>query len=244
MKKTLTTVTAVLFLLVPMVSSVCGDPLLIVNDLGVNGMGNRDWGVQIVPDVATLPDSIDVELAFEVTEGTLVGAEVEETLWPFNDGHPGFDPFTGSVGFGLNVNTTAGTVFAALGSDPFATAGPFNVMTIETFGSGATTLSWGGHTLLPGTPNEFIGSRISQDGINYDEYMGELSAGGGGMVDGDFNGDMVGIADINALTAAVSSMSSDLSFDMNSDGFVTFADISDETVGWLAVVREQHNDGR
>jgi hypothetical protein len=53
---------------------------------------------------------------------------------------------------------------------------------------------------------------------------------------GDFNGDGAwDCADIDALTAAIASMSTDLSFDMNGDGVITLADITDESSGWLAV---------
>ncbi len=57
-----------------------------------------------------------------------------------------------------------------------------------------------------------------------------------GGVDGDFNGDgNWNCADINALTAAIASGSTDLSFDMNGDGSITSADITEASVGWLAV---------
>ena len=58
----------------------------------------------------------------------------------------------------------------------------------------------------------------------------------GGAPTGDFNNDTLwNCDDINALSAAIAAGSSDLSFDMNQDGVVTRADITDATVGWLAV---------
>ena len=52
---------------------------------------------------------------------------------------------------------------------------------------------------------------------------------------GDFNGDgFWDCVDINALTSAIATMNPDLSFDMNGDGALTYADITAET-GWLAV---------
>jgi hypothetical protein len=58
----------------------------------------------------------------------------------------------------------------------------------------------------------------------------------GGGVDGDFNNDgQWDCADVNALTAAIASASTDLSFDMNGDGVITLADVTDASVGWLAV---------
>jgi hypothetical protein len=53
---------------------------------------------------------------------------------------------------------------------------------------------------------------------------------------GDFNSDgNWDCADINALTAAIAAGSTNLSFDMNGDGMVTFADVTAVNVGWLAV---------
>lgn len=55
-------------------------------------------------------------------------------------------------------------------------------------------------------------------------------------VDGDFNGDgNWDCEDINALGAAIAAGSTDLSFDMNGDGVLTPADITDAGSGWLAV---------
>ena len=55
-------------------------------------------------------------------------------------------------------------------------------------------------------------------------------------VTGDFNMDTVwDCADIDMLTAAIATGSTDLSFDMNGDGQITLADVTDATNGWLAV---------
>ncbi len=62
-------------------------------------------------------------------------------------------------------------------------------------------------------------------------------------VTGDFNNDgNWNCDDINALTAAVASGSTDLSFDMNGDGMVTVADVNQPSSGWLAV-GGAHNPG-
>ncbi|MEM8677921.1 MAG: choice-of-anchor Q domain-containing protein [Planctomycetota bacterium] len=54
--------------------------------------------------------------------------------------------------------------------------------------------------------------------------------------DGDFNNDgFWNCLDIDALVAAIVSGGNDLAFDMNGDGMVTAADITDPVVGWLAV---------
>ena len=56
------------------------------------------------------------------------------------------------------------------------------------------------------------------------------------LTTGDFNNDgMWDCADIDALTAAIATGSMDLTFDMNGDGMLTLADVTDGTTGWLAV---------
>ncbi|MEM7311596.1 MAG: hypothetical protein AAF497_00455 [Planctomycetota bacterium] len=58
----------------------------------------------------------------------------------------------------------------------------------------------------------------------------------GGGVTGDFNNDGDwDCEDIDALTAAIASGSTDLSFDMNGDGSVSLEDVMDAGTGWLAV---------
>ena len=57
-----------------------------------------------------------------------------------------------------------------------------------------------------------------------------------GGVTGDFNNDgLWNCDDINALSNAVASGSTDLQFDMNGDGVINDADITDPGSGWLAV---------
>ncbi len=53
---------------------------------------------------------------------------------------------------------------------------------------------------------------------------------------GDFNNDQLwNCSDIDALVVAIAAGSTDLTFDMNGDGVVTFADITDLGAGWLTV---------
>jgi hypothetical protein len=54
--------------------------------------------------------------------------------------------------------------------------------------------------------------------------------------DGDFNSDGIwDCGDIDALTSAIAAASTNLSFDMNGDGAITLADMTDANAGWLAV---------
>ncbi len=177
-------------LLVMMLSGIAiAQPTLTVTNNGENANSNLEWLVQIAPDTTLFSDgdgAIGLELAFEVTTGTLVSATHDATLWPFLN--PGNNPFTDSVTLGLQTDTSNATVFASLGSNPFDSADAVTVLTIETAGVGATTLSWGGHTLLAGSDFEYVGSRIAQNDQNYDGFMGTISSQGGTLVC-DFNAD-------------------------------------------------------
>ena len=132
-----------------------------------------------------LGGSLDVELAFEITGSDLLSASVDPNDWPNNN--PGNNPFMGTVTLGVDIDLAADTLFAALGSEFFTSAAAVEVLVIETMGSGPTTVSWGGHTLLPGLPNEYIGSRIAQAGLNFDGYQG--SVGDFVFDEADFNED-------------------------------------------------------
>jgi len=155
------------------------DPVLTVTDIGINGGGNHEWRVDVEPDVnlfATtslgLGGSVDVELAFEITGSDLLGATVNTTDWP-ND-TPGNNPFTTSVTQGAVLDLAGDTLFASLGSEFFTSGAAVEVLVIETMGSGATTVSWGGHTVLPDTAQQYVGSRIAQAGLKFDSYQGMI----------------------------------------------------------------------
>jgi len=170
-------------------------PLLSVTDIGLNGSGNTEWSVTVSPDPNLfstdggqgLGGSLAVELAFEIFGSDLLSATVNETDWPFNN--PGNNPFTGTVTLGVDVDLAADTLFASLLSEFFTDPNAVEVLVIETMGSGPTTVSWGGHTLLPGLPNEYIGSRIAQAGINFDGFQGSVGDFVGDFDEGDFDED-------------------------------------------------------
>lgn len=176
------------------------DPILVVSDNGLVG-SNREWLVEVSPDPSLFSGgngALDIELAFEVTGSDLVGALVNATDWTFTN--PGHNPFTGGVTLGLQIDPVGNTVFASFGSDLFTSGDLVQVLTIETLGSGSTTLDWGGHTLLPGTLNEFIGSRIAQADFNFDGYQGSLTLGAGALGDYDGSG-LVGAGDLSLVLA-------------------------------------------
>lgn len=214
--------------------TVWAQPTLSVADMGLNDDSNREWLVQIAPDVSLFTGdqgSIAAELAFEVTTGSLVSVTTDAAVWPFEN--PGNDPFTGSVSLGVNEDVASGTVFAALGSNLFSSGSPATVFTIETAGSGFTELSWGGHTLLPGQPNEYIGSRLAQGGTNFDNFTGTASAGGGLACDADGDG-ACDQSDIDALYAAFGDSGP---LDLDGSGEVDAPDIT----LWLAAASDPSN---
>ncbi len=86
---------------------------------------------------------------------------------------------------------------------------------------------------LDGYGNVFSGSD-SDFYFAWVDFTNPLSLGG--TPSGDFSGDGVwDCADINALTAAIAAGSTDLAFDMNGDGQVSLADVTDPALGWLVV---------
>ncbi len=180
------------------------DPSLSVTDIGLNESGNTEWSVTVSPDPSLFdpndihpdPDggSLAVELAFDIFGSDLLSATVNATDWPIDN--PGNNPFTGTVTTGAVIDLAADTLFASLLSEFFTSGAAVEVLVIETMGSGPTTVSWGGHTLLPGLPNEYIGSRIAQAGLNFDGYQGSV---GDFFDEADFNEDGVVDNDDEAL---------------------------------------------
>ena len=213
-----------------------GQPVLTVIDNGLNASSNREWLVQVAPDASLFTGgqgSLATELAFEVTTGTLVSA-TSSSLFPFNN--PGNDPFTGGFTFGVDANIADGTVFSALGSNLFTSGAPVSVLTIETAGAGATTLTWGGQTLLAGTPNQFVGSRIAQDGTNFDGFMGSISSAAGLICDADADGDC-DQADINLLYDAFGTNGP---LDLDGSNVIDAGDIEP----WLAAASDVANPAK
>jgi hypothetical protein len=155
-------------------SDAAAAPIMSVTDNGLVG-GNRQWLVRVAPDAALLAaghKSLAVELGFHVTDGELLSAAVNTSAWPFN--LPANNSPFGGGSDGLNVDTAADTVFAALGSGLFNNSSLVPVLTIVTEGDGAATLTWGGYN-VPGL--NVTGARIAQAGTSFNGYQGALSVG-------------------------------------------------------------------
>ena len=95
------------------------------------------------------------------------------------------------------------------------------------------SISYSGNILWSDADNSVVSS-ISGTGTGLDVVL--MGLGSETVVLGDFNNDgFWNCDDINALSTAIAGGSTDLGFDMNSDGSITAADITDPVVGWLAV---------
>ena len=157
-----------------------GQPTMTVTNNGPNGSGNLEWVVEVAPDPTLftstnlgLGSSLAVELSFEIKNTDLLSVSVNNTDWPINT--PGNDPFAKGVTTGVGADLSGDTVFASLLSNFFTSGNPVEVLTIETDGTDCTSLSWGGHTVLGGTANEYETSLIAQAGQNFTGYVGTAS---------------------------------------------------------------------
>jgi hypothetical protein len=116
-------------------------PDLQVFPLGLNGSNNREWAVDIALDPIGGPTSVAVELAFAIDHTDLVGVAVNTAIWEAEN--PGNNPFTGTVTNGLWLDLIGDRTFGAFGSAIIATFDPTRLFTIETLGSGLTTVRYG-----------------------------------------------------------------------------------------------------
>lgn len=115
---------------------------------------------------------------------------------------------------GDECDSSSGSEDICTGEQPVGMEGGISLMMIDFFGGAPFTPEWG---------------FVLYDNIRV--FEGFASA-----VDGDFDGNgLWNCADVNALTAAIASGSTDLSFDMNGDGEITLADLTDPDLGWLTV---------
>ena len=149
---------------------------------------------------------------------------------------------TGLDGAGIVVADALGNQVATIDLptvDGFFT----NTLTLSFSGSGVPggVLPDGDYTLIL-EGNALIGNARAVDvegnggQIGTRATYGPFTVMGGNVVDGDFNNDgNWDCDDVNMLSAAIAAGSMDLSFDMNGDGSITIADLTDPTNGWLTV---------
>jgi hypothetical protein len=134
----------------------------------------------------------------------------------------------GFLGFGgfENENFVADTF--VVGSHPDYVRHSYQIEVAD-FGTPVTSVEY---TLGLVAPNTDLGIMTGTATV----YFDDVSMAFVGNVDGDFNMDGIwDCADIDDLVGAAAAGNTDLSFDMNGDGQITLADITDPEVGWLAV---------
>ncbi len=146
----------------------------------------------------------------------------------FNTGTPGVDfpanQFAGPANrwIELEVESVGGTVTFSV-----------NGYQIDSFDNSTGQFSGGSLMIGHSDPFNSVNPPDANGNLNmavFDNIRLESITG----VTGDFNTDgMWDCNDIDALVAAIAAGDHDLAFDMNGDGTVTLADISDSTSGWL-----------
>ena len=145
---------------------------------------------------------------------------------------------TGSLQFANGTWNSLDDQNADDGSWAEANPSAFQVSELQAIGS--TTLSPGTSFDL-GSLFDINGERdlIFEFALDSENFLRQGIVTYGSFVttpSGDFNGDqMWDCTDIDMLVAAVAASSTDLAFDMNGDGAITAADITDAGLGWLAV---------
>ena len=124
------------------------------------------WEVQLTPDSAS---SVALEIGFEFSGGRILN--ITPNLNAFDTLNPGQNPFSRTVTFGTSIHDVLATddgAFVALGG-LLSTVDPVEALTIETDQPG--TMRLGGHD----HNGFYVGSRVSQNGINTDALITSLT---------------------------------------------------------------------
>jgi hypothetical protein len=153
--------------------------MLSVVRRGITPEGNLQWRVDVVPDATLFRQTsqgfggaIAIEIGFHSPYGgKIIAITPDVAHWPLET--PGLNPFTGQTDRGAWMDE-GGRAFLSLGSTYLLDDRPVAVATFITEGGEPSQLAWGGYTLLPDTPFEFAGGRISQQGMNFDGISGLL----------------------------------------------------------------------
>ena len=223
------------------------------NVAGLPASGNGSGGAMWISGNETYTGSLAVRfstISGNNSEGNgggiwtdLPGLTVENSILSGNMAASYADLFTYGNPGTLNYNIVEDS------SGNYATATPSNIVGVSANlgplqGNGGPT-----DTMLPNMGSPAINGAdpaatlaedqrgYSRPGMNASRDIGSVETDGVAMtVDGDFNNDgFWNCDDINMLSAAIATSNMDLMFDMNGDGMITLADITEPTVGWLAV---------
>lgn len=206
------------------------DTAATATDIGVFGDGSTfrvgfdgrtTFVTTLKTDFISIDDNSDIDyLSFTLSGNSLVSLTLEPVGSTYLQGPQG--------GSQTSVNTSqiSDLTLQLIDSDQLSQ------LAISNVGGLGVTESINDFALNAGT----YYARITGTANDIQMYEFNLSVTGVTVVTGDFdNNGIWDCADINALTAAVANGSTDLSFDMNGDGIISPADVTDATVGWLAV---------
>ena len=148
--------------------------------------GQTTWDVSITPDVAAFVPgtSLVAQIDVSVHGGSLLGAVLNDDVWNVDEIEPGNNPFTGAPAMGLIVDLTGKTLFVSAESQLPTNPNPLPLMSFATEGR-VTNINIGLRPVLAGTPEAYMSSRITQNGINFDgvnrsailEYFSPLIGG-------------------------------------------------------------------
>ncbi len=147
---------------------------------------------------------------------------------------------TSPGGSGITITDTNGMVIATVDARPVVTGLGTSSLNLTFTGSAVVGgMLPAGDYRLNFVGNGLIGNGravdVANDGTQVNGFYSEVITVSGTST-GDFNGDgMWDCDDINELTTAIATGSTNLLYDLNADGNVTIADVTDANVGWLAV---------
>ena len=225
--------------------------------LSANGNGGALW----ISEDETFDGSLDVRfstISGNTTEGlaggiwsSVQGLTVENSILSGNMSASYLDMYSAGIPGTLNYNVVED------GTGNYASLTPSNIVGVSANLGMLQDNGGPTDTMLPNMGSPAIDAAdpaatldvdqrgYSRPGMNSSRDIGAVETDGeepSGEVNGDFNNDQLwNCDDINALSAAIAAGSTDLSFDMNGDGMITLADITDAGsvpgpgAGWLAV---------
>lgn len=224
-----------IFSLTALTSSAYAKPTMTVINNGINGSSNREWLVRVAADPSLFSGgfgSVAVELAFEVDHGELLSVTKNASAWPY-DLPSDHNPFDVTNGDGIQLDLADDTVFVPLGSDPFFNGNLVTVFTIETQGSGPTSLHWGGQLVDTGATS-LRGSVIYQAGLKFGGYTGSRVVG---AIPGDANFDArVDAHDLTRMAQSWQQYGGWTNGDFDLNGFIDVRDLMVMANNWFVGV--------
>lgn len=167
-------------LIIMLSKDVFAAPTLHVIDHGPNALGNRQWRVYVSPDINLfsmsgpyLGAALAIELEFKHTLSAFRNVTRPINQIPYLN--PGLSSLQPTPVTGILV--AGQTAFIALGSKFVINPLPVLFATLETQGSAPSQLSWGGKTMLSGTPHQYVTGLLAQNGQQFAGQTGMRNSG-------------------------------------------------------------------